>query len=294
MRLSLTLCVLLLAACASPPTQEQIDTALKATLEAGRSQLEKGNAPEASVLARAVRRVDSEYPGLQELIQQIGPKGEDFHNRAWLGVNRRPRVMEKRNIGVRILAYPFDRIFDLLDLVSFDVSVGPGAYANVHLTRAAQLGAGLRAKLGVGLLDPRMLGFTTEAEAGVAALALGTQAFSGAKVGVPGGIYASSDLLAGLHSPADTLYQEYRDYYALGFGVQAGLIGVDAGIHPVQIFDALLGFVLVDFASDDFARTRGLRLTSADRQLLGNVNEIERARVWKGDKDAAEPAPVSE
>jgi hypothetical protein len=52
--------------------------------------------------------------------------------------------------------------------------------------------------------------------------------------------------------------------------------------------------VLVDFARDDFARTRGLRLTTADRQLLGNVNEIERARTWTGRQDAAEPAPASD
>jgi hypothetical protein len=286
MRLVLPLlAIVLLGACGTTQTQQQVAIVLEATVKSAQTQLDAGNIQEAAVLGHAVQGVDAAFPGVEALMQKIGPEGDDFLNRGALGINRRMRVRVGRNALLRLVGYPVDRAFDILDLVSFDVSFGLGIFANVHATRAIQAGAGFRTKLGVGLLNPRMAGLATEAEAGVAALALGTQTFSGSKVGFPGGLLVSSDSLAGLHSPSEPLYQEYRDYYGIGAAVTAGLFGIDLGVHPVQVADALLGFLFIDFANDDLTTTRGLGFSPAERDLLRNVNDIRRSQVWEGDVD---------
>lgn len=262
---------------------------LQGAMAAADARAQNGDAPEAAILVRSVERVDPDYPGVKELAQRVGQNPENIWNRSWLGINRRIRVETDPGFLYRLLFYLPDRAFDLLDLVSFDVHLGIGAFANVHATRAAQVGAGLRTKIGVGLHNPRSIGLANEAEVGVAALALGSEAFSGASVGIPGGLALASDSMAGMHWPSGTVYRTYRDYWALGASLTAGFVGFEFDFHPIQIFDFIGGIVLIDFARDDFATTRRLSFNGVEIELLRSLNEVQRERVWQGAQADVEP-----
>ena len=265
---------------------------LKDTVSAASNRHSEGLTPEASVLLHAVERIDPNYPGVPELREQIGPDKDQLIERGWMGINRRMRVRERRGVLTRLILYVPDRAFDALDLLTVDVHVGIGALIDAHVTRAVQGMAGLRGIFGVGLHDQRSIGTLTEIEIGVSALSFGTQSVSGASLGVPAGIITGTDARVGMHRPNNSLYQTYRDYWAVGVSATVGVVGFSVGFHPIQIFDFIGGIFLVDFARDDLATTRKLRFASYDRQLLKSLNKVQRAGAWEG--TATEEAEASQ
>jgi len=282
------------SACATVPSQEQIDALLKGSVASAQARFDEGAKPEAAVLLAAIERVDPEYPGVPELSAKLGPERDNLQNRGWLGINRRLRARDGRPFLTRLLLYLPDRAFDLLDLVTFDVHIGFGAYANVHATRAAQIGGGLRSKFGAGLHDQRAIGLASEAEVGAAALAFGTQSFAGSSVGVPGGVASGAEAMLGMHRPSQSLYQDYRDYWAVGASATVLFAGAGLDFHPMQVFDLVGGIFLLDFARDDMATTRSLRFSSLEFESIRSLNELSEARIWEGigeDEEAPEAAP---
>jgi hypothetical protein len=298
------ICILWLTvgACASlPPNQDLINGQLDLALKAAQARYDEGLISEAAILTEAVRRIDPDYEGVSELKEKTGVKGVDVTNRGWLGSNRRVRTKANMFFGRRLIFYIPDRLFDALDVLSFDVHFGLGAFANVHATRAVQAGAGVRSKVGMGPHFQRSLGLAAESEMGVAALGLGVQTFAGSMFGTSGTI-TGGDSLAGLHLPKSNLYQEYRDYWAVGADVTAGFVGVAADIHLMQIFDFIGGLLFIDFARDDLGTTRGLKLDSMETELLRSLSKIEREKMYDKDTSAEkveevekeEPAPSEE
>ena len=300
----LVICVLWLTAgaCASlPPSQDLINAQLEHTIVAAQYHYDKGQETEASILTEAVQRVEPNYEGVSELSQKISAKGGDITKRGILGINRRLRTKTDWFFMKHLIFYVPDRILDVLDIFSFDLHVGLGVLANVHATRAVQVGAGLRTKAGLGFHQQRSLGFAAESEVGVSVLGLGAQSFAGSMTGTSG-VITSGDSFAGLHRPSSDLYQEYRDYWAIGADVTAGLTGVSVDIHPIQIFDLIGGLFLIDFARDDICTTRGLKLSPVEKELLISLSEIERSKLRDKDTSAKEveavekeePAPSEE
>jgi hypothetical protein len=273
-------CALALAACSSPPpSQERIQSLLSGGIKLANDKLDQGLAPEASNLLHSVERVDPQFSGVSELREKLGDDADIFAVRGPLGVNRRRRVERDTNVLVRLLLWAPNRVFDLLDVVTFDVHLGLGAYANLHVTRALQAGAGFRGIFGVGAHDQRIVGLNTEADAGVVVLALGTETVSGSAFGVPGGVATGADTMAGLHKPSNEIYQTFRDYWAVGFGATAGLVGANVDLHPVQLVDFLLGVIFIDFARDDYGTTRGMHFDRLDWELMRSLHDIERSKL---------------
>ncbi|GAJ07128.1 unnamed protein product, partial [marine sediment metagenome] len=62
--------------------------------------------------------------------------------------------------------------------------------------------------------------------------------------------------IVGLSTPLRSVYQEHRDYWGIGFRVIALLAGAEVEFHPVELADAVFGFVFLDFLQDDIGRTR--------------------------------------
>jgi hypothetical protein len=287
------ICLLWLTAgaCASLPSQEIINAQLEHTLIAAQSHYDKGQVTEAAILTDAVQRIEPDYEGVSALGEKISKKDGDILKRGILGTNRRLRTKTDWFPMKHLLFYIPDRILDALDIFSFDLHFGLGAFANVHATRAVQVGAGLRSKAGLGWHNQRSLGFAAESEVGVSVLGLGAQSFAGSMAGTSG-VFTTGNSLAGLHLPSSDLYQEYRDYWAIGADVTAGLIGVSVDIHPIQIFDLIGGLFLIDFARDDICTTRGLKLTPVEKELLISLSEIERSKLRDKDTSAKEVEEV--
>lgn len=288
--------LLVLTACSSPLSGAEVDVALHQTLAAARGHHEAGRDPEAARLLLAVTEIDPDYEGLADLDDQV-PTFVDLTYPGPLGINRRPRARTDSGIFTRIAWYLPDRVLDILDFFSFDVHIGVGVLANVHVTRAMQFGVGARTVGGVGWHDTRNLGVRTQAEAGFNLLAFGTQGVSAMQAGTSG-VDGGSWSLAGFHGPSDDIYRDDRDYWAIGAAVTGGLAGVDFDIHPVEIFDGIVGFLMFDPLHDDFATTEGLDLSDTDKRFLRTVEKaasdeesLHNYRLFKGYE---KPAPTAE
>jgi hypothetical protein len=266
----LLVCVVL-TGCATPYSPEQIEYTMQKSLISAQKLADTGKKEEAKLLVGAMDEINPNYAGLKELETKCG---YEKTSASILGENVRRRAKDDSSIITRIILYVPDRVFDLLDIFSFDIHFGGGVFANAHATRALQAGAGLRSVGGLGWHDYRSLGVESQKEAGLNVLALGAQGYSATRVGTSG-IQETSQGMAGIHFPSDLIYQEYRDYWAVGGSVTAVFIGFDFDVHPVQIVDFLLGFIGIDICNDDFAGTRMVSLSGLDKQLLLDLAHIK-------------------
>jgi hypothetical protein len=129
-----------------------------------------------------------------------------------------------------ILFYLPNRIFDVLDVARARARIGPGVGVSARVTKPVSVTAGFYASVFVGLPGPR----------------------GGPKIPFPIGMenYAGADV-----SVMGVSTEGFGPNYGvgeIGAGVHAGVMGVDAGIDPVEILDLVLGFVFIDFMDDDF------------------------------------------
>ncbi len=278
-RLQLGCLVVVASGCATGLSPEVIDANLDAAMQRARRLHRDGDSIEAYQFLTKVQQIDPDRPDARELLAVVrsdSPELEDLFHKPLLGSNRAVRIPTERPLWARILLYLPDRVLDLLDVLSFDVHVGPGVLVNVHLTRAVQLGAGARAVAGIGWHDHRSLGFLAQSEAEVVIPAVGTSAWAGAMAGTSG-IYAGSDGIFDLHRPTIPLYQDFRDYWAVGFSTTAVTAGFDFDLHPLEIADFLAGLLTIDFLRDDFAATRGVGITIGDQMLLWRLSDVIRS-----------------
>ncbi len=270
----LATCSLLLGACAHGRPPDRIEDLLSQAFQAAENHHEFDLDPEAAALLGAIAQVDPDFPGVQELGEDLDPAARAGMQRSLLGMNRKLRPSIQRPIWAQLLLFLPDRLLDLLDVVTFDVHFGLGAFADVHVTRAIQASAGARATGGLGLHDHRSLGMKSLAEAGVSVLVLGAQSYSGGLVGSSGARGAAGSS-AGLHEPTDPLYQSFLDYWAVGASVTAAIFGADIEFHPIQLADFVAGWFWIDFLRDDFARTRALKLDHVEQRMVVELWQLQ-------------------
>ncbi len=268
---------LLQGACASGRTPQQVEDLLTDAVEAAWTLHESELDPEAAVLWNAISAVDRRYPGLSALERSLDPGLISRLDRSLLGMNRGLRPPTERPRSTRIQLWLPDRLLDLLDVVTLSVHLGPGLYADQHVTRGLQVAGGLRSTGGIGLHETRSLGLKSQSEAGLMVLAGGAHGYGGALIGTSG-LRAASDDTFGLQRPTDELYQEMRDYWAVGASATVLFVGAELDFHPLQLADFLAGFVGLDFLNDDFGRTRGLELDPVESNLLAELGEVRRSR----------------
>ncbi len=266
-------------------------------MSAASSRHAEGLHAEAAVMLDAVEGVDDQYPGLTELQESIDPAIRASMQRGPLGMNSKLRPGVKRSGVVRVLLYLPDRILDLMDVATVGVHFGPGVFLDSHLTRGLQASGGFRSTGGLGLHEHRSLGFKAQAEAGLTVVAVGAQSYGGTLLGTSG-VKGSADSMLGLHSPSARLYQDFRDYWAIGASATAAFIGFEFDLHPVQLVDLLAGFVGVDFLNDDLGRTRSLELDAVEPTLLAEMWKVQRSRsaleAYRAARDSESPALAQE
>jgi hypothetical protein len=258
-------------ACATPTPRHEIVRLADAALDAAEGHLRDGNPVEAGYLTEAVLRVDPDSDRALSLLAHIEASGPVLRD-PLLGSNRPLRVRVARPPWVRALLYLPDRLLDLADVASIDLHLGFGLYANAHATRALQAGAGARGVTGIGWHERRSLGLREENDAGFVLGAFGAEATSGALSGTSG-LFAWAETVAGLQRPSHSVYQNVRDYWAIGAALTVVVIGIDVDLHPLQMADFAAGWGTADFLADDFASTRALQLTRHERALLRDLEQ---------------------
>lgn len=277
-RLLLLLSSLILASgCATPTPPTDVAATLDRAAVAGRDHIEVGNHAEAVQLIETALRLDPHNERALAFRERVSGEIEYLWDTPYLGSNFAKRPVVDRPIGEKILLYLPDRLLDLADVISLDVHLGMLAHINFHLTRAFQVGAGARTVAGLGWHDHRSLGMAVQAETGVAVVGAGAQGYFGMLAG-SSGLKTVSDGLAGLHNPSDRVYQEFRDYWGVGFEFTALIVGFEFELHPVDLADFMLGWFGVDILNDDFARTRGSRLRKEDTNLILDLWALEREK----------------
>jgi len=199
---------------------QRVAEILEQSTAAAQAHLQAFQDFEAAQLLTAVHQVDPSFPAAQPLRAQIPDYLLGGEDPTALGSNVAFRPPTERAIATRILLYLPDRIFDLLDIVSFEGRAGLGAGAEVHLTRAGQLGLEGAYSLSLGWFDHRALGGRY-------------QVFTTAEIGpyvsryllIGGGSTAGLQLVMDQSNGTDTpylpLYQEFRDYWAVGASAMA-------------------------------------------------------------------------
>jgi hypothetical protein len=261
----------LAAGCASTKPQ-RLPYLVRENLDNAARQLENGNKDEAAALYKVVLLAQSTNTEAQAGLEKAGSSGIDLLTPTMLGVNKSRRPLGG-NLGVRIIGYPINRALDLVDCFSFRVGLEYGVMADIHLTRALQALAGGGGGIELGWRERRDLfaGFGTDAGLGLGPFS--AEAESITSLGTDGA-KARSFTVTGVSAPTDYAYQYYRDYWAVGGRVIAGIVGVGVDFHPVEVVDALAGFLFIDFLHDDLGSTRGLKLTDADLDAAGDLLNI--------------------
>lgn len=195
-------------------------------------------------------------------LESIGSYDTGIIQPSLLGKNlcRRPK---SKGIGWRIALYPVNRVLDMLDVVSFHAGLEGGVLADVHVTHALQAEAGASGGMQVGWWQGRNLALGSGNVAGFALGPFNCEGEGFTRVGTRGAATRSYSLVT-MSRPTGFAYQRYRDYWAIGGRVTAGVAGAGVELHPVELVDALCGFLFIDFLRDDLGHTRGMNLNSAD------------------------------
>jgi hypothetical protein len=122
-------------------------------------------------------------------------------------------------------------------------------------------------------------------------LPFGVEGYSALRAGTSG-LDAGTWSESGLHNPTSKIYADYKDYWAVGGGATLLFFGAEADIHPIQVFDFIVGFLLFDPLNDNFASTTGLKLTQRERQLIRSLSEIAASKteleayfIWRGEQE---------
>ncbi len=128
------------------------------------------------------------------------------------------------------LAYLPNRLFDLCDVVRLHVRMGDGLAVGARATRALPIFVGDYSAFWLGLPGPR----------------------GRASVPFPLGLEAQKGLDVGPVSASSRARAPSYGVGEIGAGGMLLYVGADVGVDPYELADFLAGFVLVDFAHDDF------------------------------------------
>jgi hypothetical protein len=146
--------------------------------------------------------------------------------------------------GSRVLWYVPNRAMDLVDMFRLRVRLGPGWAVGVRATDYGSFYAGRYNAFYFGLPGPR---YPEPVRA-----PWGRESLAGF-------------VLAGVDATDDTWHGPAYGASEFNAGAQVGIVGVDAGFDPVELWDFAAGWFLVDPIGDDYPqrrREREPRMTS--------------------------------
>jgi hypothetical protein len=274
---------LCLASCAGSVNLRTLNNQAQTVVKEGQGLIKEGRVEEGIKMLQAAKQLHKEDPTIDAAIRKIPADQAKFLRvDPMLGFNKaHMRAKIVSTTAQRIAWYIPDRIKDLIDMFTADVSFGPQLGAGVWATRAVQGVAYVGATGGYGYHQKTLLGFRGESDVELGIGPVGGSVVAGARAGL-GGAATTLNALA-LHTPSHPLYQDYRDYWAVGGKVGFFIIGAEVEYHPLEIWDALAGFILMDPLEDDLATSRRLRFTKDQRMIMKTFNQMVR-RAGKEDR----------
>jgi hypothetical protein len=259
------------------------------------THLESGQKEEAAQIYQVVLLADPTNAKALAALAGIGEYDRSILEPTLLGINYVPWPLRRSSV-LRIVLYPVNRVLSILDIVSFEVGLGGGAYVDAHVTHVMQVAAGAGAGMQLGWRLRRDLAVGSGNVAGLALGPFSVESEDYSRFGT-GGIRSSSFSIVGLSRPSDLEYQRYRDYWGIGARVAAGIVSAGVEFHPLKLVDAITGIFFVDFLREDIGHTRGLDLAANERQamedLIKTLSPAEMRARMEGRMIAPPPPPLS-
>ena len=151
---------------------------------------------------------------------------------------------KKRPWHQHVLLYLPSRALDMVDCLAFEVAAGEGLHANLHATRALQLGYGHQESTRVGL-NGRHVGFVDE-ELRETALGWWWE-LDLKRLNLRG----SSPTLDICEADVGARYYKEADPAGVGLALFVGLFGTSVELRLYEVADLLEGFLTFDPSEDD-------------------------------------------
>lgn len=274
---SIILCLLALPSCARHAVDMRtLNNQVQAIVKEAEYLIEDGKIDEGLEFVQMARQLHPDDPKLNSLLDSVPKEKLAALERApMLGFNKaHMRAMVEPTTLERFAWYIPDRIKDTIDIFGLEVNFGPQIGAGVWATRAVQANAYAGTTAGLGLYQKTGPGGRAESSLDFAIGPAGGTTIAGSKGGIYG--YATTARALTLHKPSHDLYQEYRDYWAVGGKMGLFFIGFEGEIHPVEIFDWLGGWAGLDPLHDDWATTRKLIYTRAQEGMVKSLFQTVR------------------
>ncbi len=268
----------LICGCGSPPDYIALNSESQTAFRQAEQLFEQDKVEEGVRLLLPVAKLHPEDDRVKALLEKLTPEQQEaLLESTLLGFNKGKRAPVDSSVLARVFFYLPDRIFDMLDVFGFEINFGPQAGAGFWMTRAMQAEAFLGTTAGIGIYQKRNIGGRTEALVELTLGPAGGTALAGARGGTGGADSTATALV--LHFPTAELYQEYRDYWALGAKVGAGFLGFEFEFHMVELVDFFGGWFLWDPLNDDLATTRMLRFNENQQdtyeKLIKLIGKLE-------------------
>lgn len=252
--------LLLVCSCARRPSPDVYQRSYDFVKQSAERNVQSGEYGKAyyltSILLDASPR-DLEVMAIQDRALVGDPSLKRLDRRETLGRNRPLRTSSGASVPGKVLLWPVNLITDLLDIVTIEVGVGIGAGAKAQVTEPVSAGAQFS-------LGQTMLGFQTRHPSVRAAFEnyldifpFEIRALSEASYGTFGAS-AVNHGGTGFKVPSDRLYMNRRDYYAIGAEVLAGIPAAKVQVHPLQLYDWLLGLIFVDPMMDNVGSSKSI------------------------------------
>lgn len=258
------------ANCSSTPRIEQVNGKVLEIIKEAEALAEKGKLEEAAAMLQSLEELHPNDPRVQAVMNKLSAEQKEaVGSHPWLGFNKARRAKVQATTMERVLWYIPDRIMDYIDMVTLEINVGAQLGFGVWLTRAVQVVLFTGSTAGIGYYQKKQLGARVEASAEIGLGPIVASAVAGYRAGT-GGLDGTARGLV-FHRPSHPLYQEYRDYWALGTKFGFVFIGAEFELHPVEIFDFLAGIILFDPMNDDLATTRRLRFDDYQSDLMKEI-----------------------
>lgn len=276
--------------CASAPAYKEVNESARYLLNDAERLIQEKKYGEASESLRAVFRI---YPDnakaeiLWEKLPEVWQRRTKYDNALGQGFSK--RSPEESGFFERLAWYIPDRLLDLLDIFSLNISIGPQIGVSSWNTRAIQTTLYAGKTVSFGWSQKRNLGISEESSAEYAFLGFGGAAIHGRRIGTGRRAYAGTWNGFFVHMPNNPLYVNYRDYWSNGGKVGFVLIGAEVELHYTEIADFFAGFFFIDFMGDDFATTNSIHfnreqedhfyrvINAADRYNEKQMNEFRNA-----------------
>jgi hypothetical protein len=263
-----SLLLIALVACAGG-NPERRPYLISETMDRAEKHRQAGELLEAAEMYHTVLLADPLNQIALNHLRELGSAGSAVTLPNSLGINQ-TRARSAPSLGWAIGLYPLNRVLDLLDIMTVHVGLEGGGLVDVHATRAMQAGFGGGGGLQFGWWQKRnlALGFGHLGEVALGPVAYAHEGYARAGTG---NVTITSFALNGANRPTELAFQRNFDYYGIGCRFVALLVGAEFELHPLELADALGGFLLIDFLHDDPGQTVSPRLLDADRAAMDSL-----------------------